>query len=122
MNEYLKPMKETIKDMVEKAKMLIQIFKLDSQITTITMKENELFKKLGKDFFNEVQKGIFKEEELSGSLKVSIYKLKVLNEEVDKLEEEIKQIKAQASSGSTNTIKNEQEVGNDGAIEQRREN
>jgi predicted nucleic acid-binding Zn-ribbon protein len=122
MNEYLKPMKETAKDMVEKAKMLIQIFKLDSQITTITMKENELFKKLGKDFFNEVQKGVFKKEELSGSLKESIYKLEVLNEEVDKLEEEIKQIKAQASSGSTNTIKNEQEVGNDGAVEQRREN
>ena len=122
MNKYLKPMKETAKDMVEKAKMLIQIFKLDSQITTITMKENELFKKLGKDFFNEVQKGVFKKEELSGSLKESIYKLEVLNEEVDKLEEEIKQIKAQASSGSTNTIKNEQEVGNDGAVEQRREN
>jgi len=122
MNKYLKPMKETAKDMVEKAKMLIQIFELDSQITTITMKENELFKKLGKDFFNEVQKGVFKKEELSGSLKESIYKLEVLNEEVDKLEEEIKQIKAQASSGSTNTIKNEQEVGNDGAVEQRREN
>jgi len=121
MNEYLKPMKETIKDMVEKAKMLTQIFKLDSQITTITMKENELFKQLGKDFFNEVQKGVFKKEELSGSLKETIYKLEVLNEEIDKLEEEIKQIKAQASN-STNTIKNEQEVGNDGEIEQQRGN
>jgi len=116
MNEYLKPVKETVTEMVEKSKMLIQIFKLDSQITTIKMKENELFKKLGKDFFNEVQLGTFKEEELSVSLKETIYKLKVLNEEIDKLEEDIKQIKAQASSGSTNTIKNEQEVGNDGTI------
>ena len=122
MNEYLKPVKETAKDMVEKAKMLIQIFKLDSQITTIKMKENELFKKLGKDFFNEVQSGTFKEEELSGNLKETIYRLQVLNEEIDKLEEEIKQIKAQASSGSTNTIKNEQEVGNNGEIEQQRGN
>jgi hypothetical protein len=115
MNEYLKPVKETVTVMVEKAKMLIQIFKLDSQVTTIKMKENELFKKLGKDFFKEVQSGTFKEEELPNILKETIYKLKVLNEEINKLEEEIKQIKAQESI-SANTIKNEKEIGNDGEI------